>query len=162
MQCKCLRVYVHVVLVFQVYKATFSPYRACQHNIRMVCHDDNGDDAEGEIMEEIPAGGCSYVYLVGDFSFDRLHDNEQLLAIPFVRRTLRVAGLGECDVGPLHPEDEEVTEVRLRMLARVVLDLYDHIIPCTSGQASSFRIHSGTLSQLWKALLILPEMIYLL
>ena len=33
-------------------------------------------------MEEIPAGGCTYVYLVGDFSFERLPEDEQLLVVP--------------------------------------------------------------------------------
>ena len=65
-------------------------------------------------MDEIPAGGCSYKYLVGDFSFTRLHEEEQLVSIPCVMRTLRMDGLRECAFGPLHPEDEEVTEVRLR------------------------------------------------
>ena len=73
-----------------------------------------GFDAEGDIMEEIPAGGCCYVCLVGDFSFAHLSEDEQLLVIPFVMRTLPMVGLGECTLGPLHPEDEEVTEVWLR------------------------------------------------
>ena len=29
-------------------------------------------------------------------------------------RTLRMAGLGDCHIGPLHPEDEEAAEIRLR------------------------------------------------
>ena len=62
-------------------------------------------------MEEIPAGGCSYIYLVGDFSFGRLPEDEQLLVVPFVMRTLRVAGR---PISPLHPEDEEVAGIRLR------------------------------------------------
>ena len=65
-------------------------------------------------MEKIPAGGCSYIYLVDNFSFTRLPEDEQLVVIPFVMRTLLMAGLGECAFGLLHPEDEEVTEVRLR------------------------------------------------
>ena len=89
----------------------FSPNRPCQHNTRLVYLDDHGYDAEGTIMEEIPAGGCSYIYLVGDFSFGRLPENEQLLVVPFVMRTLRMAGLGECPFGPLHPEDAESTEI---------------------------------------------------
>ena len=67
-------------------------------------------------MEEIPAGGCSYIYHKGDFSFISLPEEEQLVVIPFVMRTLRMAGLGECAFGPLHPEDEEVTEIRLRYM----------------------------------------------
>ena len=35
----------------------FSPNRPCQHNTRLVYLDDHGFDAEGTIMEEIPAGG---------------------------------------------------------------------------------------------------------
>ena len=38
----------------------------------------------------------------------------QLLVVPFVMHTLRMTGLGECPFGPLHPEDEEATEIRLR------------------------------------------------
>ena len=64
-------------------------------------------------MKEIPAGGCSYIYLVGDFSFGCLPEDKQLLVVPFVMRTLRMAGLGECSFDPLHPEDEEVTGIRL-------------------------------------------------
>ena len=71
-------------------------------------------DAEGTIMEEIPAGGCTYVYSVGDFSFERLPEDEQLLVVPFVMRTLRMAGLGECPFGPLHLENEEAAGIRLR------------------------------------------------
>ena len=93
---------------------TFSPHSVCRHNTQMDYLDDYGYDAESKIMEEIPAGGYSYVYMVGDFSFGLLPEDEQLLVIPFVMKTLRMAGLGECDVGPLHPEDKEVTEVRLR------------------------------------------------
>ena len=98
----------------QVHMRAFSPNRPCQHNTRLVYLDDHGYDAEGSIMEEIPAGGCTYVYLVGDFTFERLPEDEQLLVVPFVMRTLRMAGLGECPFGPLHPEDEEATEIRLR------------------------------------------------
>ena len=54
------------------------------------------------------------MYLVSDFSFRRLSEDEQLLVISFVMRTLRMAGLGECNVGTLYPKDEEVTEVRRR------------------------------------------------
>ena len=56
------------------------------------------------------------MYTVGDFSFGCLPEDEQLLVIPFVMRTLRKTGLGECDVGSLHTEDEDVTEVRLCVL----------------------------------------------
>ena len=87
----------------QVHMRAFSPNRPCQHNTRLVYLDVHRYDAEGTIMEEIPAGGCSYVYLVGDFSFGRLPEDEQLLVVPFVMRTLRMAGLGECPFGPLHP-----------------------------------------------------------
>ena len=59
------------LIVFQVHKTSFSPYRVCQHNIQIVYHSDHGYNAEGDIMEEIPAGGCSYIYLVGEFSFGR-------------------------------------------------------------------------------------------
>ena len=67
-------------------------------------------------MEEIQAGRCSYIYLVGDFSFGRLPEDEQLLGVPFVMCTLRMAGLGECPIiiSPLHPEDKEIAEIRLR------------------------------------------------
>ena len=51
--------------------------------------------------------------MLGDFSFGLLSEDVQLLVIPFVMTYLRMAGLGGCDVGPLHPEDKEVTEVRL-------------------------------------------------
>ena len=59
--------------------------------------------AEGRIMEEIPAGGCKCIWWVISAS-----------GIPFFMRTLHMAGLGECNVGPLHSEEEELSEVRLR------------------------------------------------
>ena len=54
------------------------------------------------------------MYTVDDIIFGHLPEDEQLLVIPFVMRTLGMTGLGTCDVEPLHPEDEEVTEVRLQ------------------------------------------------
>ena len=102
------------LFMLQVHMGAFSLNRPCQPFTRLIYLDDHGYDAEGTIMEEIPVGGCSYIYLVGDFSFTRLPEDEQLLVVPFVMRTLRMAGLGECPSGPLHPEDEEVTEIRLR------------------------------------------------
>ena len=56
----------------------------------------------------------SYVFLFCSFSFGSLPEDEQLLVIHFVMRTLRMARLRECSFGPLHPQDEEVTEVCLR------------------------------------------------
>ena len=100
-----------LLFVLQVYMRAFSLDRPCQHNTRLIYLDGRGYDAEGTIMEEIPARGCSYIYLVGDFSFGRLPEDEQLLVVPFVMHTLRVAGLGKCHFGPLHPE---ATEIRLR------------------------------------------------
>ena len=57
----------------------------------MVYLSDHGYDAEWDMMEEIPAGGCFYIYLVGNFSFCRIPEEEHLVVIPF---TLRMAGLG--------------------------------------------------------------------
>ena len=66
-------------LEFPVYMTTFLSYKAFLHNIRLVYLCDHGYNAEGNIMEEIPAGGCSYIYLVGDFSFGRLPEEELML-----------------------------------------------------------------------------------
>ena len=65
-------------------------------------------------------------YLESGFSIDRLPEDKQLLVIPFMMRTLRMAGLGECAFGPLHPEDEEVTEVCLRYTAFREEDLVEY------------------------------------
>ena len=102
------------LFMLQVHMRVYSPDGPCQYNTRLVYLDDHGHNAEGAIMEKIPAGGCSSMYLVGDFSFGRLSEDEQLLAVPCVICTRRMAGLGECPFGPLHPEDEETTEIRLR------------------------------------------------
>ena len=83
------------------------------HNTRLVYLDGRGYDAEGAISEEIPSGGCFYVYLVFDFSFGRLSEDEQLLVVPFIMRILHMTGLGECPFGPLHLEDGD-TGIRLR------------------------------------------------
>ena len=90
------------LFMLQVHTRAFSPHRPCEHNTRQVYLDDHGYDTEGGFMEERPTGGCSYIYLVGDFSFGRLPEDEQLLVVPFVMRTLRMAGLGECPLDPLH------------------------------------------------------------
>ena len=42
-------------------------------------------------MEEISAGGCAYVYLVSNFNFSRIRDNEQLHVVPLIMRMLRMA-----------------------------------------------------------------------
>ena len=93
----------------------FLPHSVCRHNTQMIYLDDHGYDAEGKDMEEIPTGGCSYVYIVGDFSFGLLPEDEQLLVI-FVMKTLPMAGLGECDVGPRIPR----TKRSLRCLCGVL------------------------------------------
>ena len=74
-----------------------------------------------------------------------LPEDEQLLLIQFVMRNLRMAGLGGCDVGSLHPEDEEVTEERLWYTGFREGDQDEScwtytIFLCTSGPASLFRI----------------------
>ena len=64
MQYDCLHVtYSHgFLLVFQLHMTSFSPYRACQHNIRMVYLSGHGYN----IMEEIPLpeGVPTYTSLV--------------------------------------------------------------------------------------------------
>ena len=71
-----------------------------------VIFSDHCYNMEGDIIEEIPTGVCSYIYLVVDIRYSRfLPEEEQLDVIPFVTRTLRITGLGECFLGPLHPED---------------------------------------------------------
>ena len=60
---------------------TLLPDSVCQHNTRVVLLNYRGYDTEGEIMEEIPAGRCSYVHMVDDFSFGRSPEGEQLLVI---------------------------------------------------------------------------------
>ena len=71
-----------LLFTLQVHVRAFLPHRPCEHNTRQVYLDDHGHDAEGGIMEQIPAGGCSYIYLVDDFSFGRLPEDEQLLVVP--------------------------------------------------------------------------------
>ena len=44
----------------------------------------------------------------------RLPKEEQLVVMPFVMQTICMAGLWECAFGPWYPDDDEVTEVRLR------------------------------------------------
>lgn len=56
-------------------------------------------NTEGQIMEEIPAEGCAYVYLVRDFNFSQVPNYEQLLVVLYYVRTLCIAGIKECTVG---------------------------------------------------------------
>ena len=87
--CYVLFLYIHIC-VARV-SDTFLQQNLYRLNTQVVCVDDHGYDADGEIMEEIPAEGCSYVYMVGDSSFGRLPEDEQLVVIPVVMRTLRMA-----------------------------------------------------------------------
>ena len=94
------------------------------------------------------------MHLVGDFSFERLPEDEPLIMITFVTKTLCMTWLGKCDVGPLHPEDEEATGVRLQYAGfrdgdqeEPCLTYTTRYFLCTSGQESLFKIHSGVPSQ---------------
>ena len=144
---------MHSWLCFRLIWHRFHHIEGVSTAIGMVYLSDHVYNAEEGIMEEISAGGCSYIYLVGDFSFGRLPKEEQLVVIPFVMRTLRMAGLGECAFGPCHPEDEEVTEVRLQYggfregdLVESCLSCTTRYFPFTSIQASWSRIRSGVQS----------------
>ena len=57
-----------------------------------------------------------------------------------------MAGLGECDVGTQHPEDEKVTEVRLRYAG---FREGDRIDPCLTYTTIYFSLYErpGTLIQ---------------
>ena len=81
------------LIVLQVDMQSLSPHRVCRHSIVMVYLCDHGYDVEGKIMEEIPAGGCSYLYLVGDFSFCRFSKEEQLVVVPFLMLMAAVRGI---------------------------------------------------------------------
>ena len=82
--CMFTKYYKTLLNVLQVDMTSLSPHRVCQHHFRMVYLSDHGYDAKGEIMEEVPAGGCFYIYLEGDFSFGRLPEEEQLVVISCV------------------------------------------------------------------------------
>ena len=68
-ECTCF-VQPHILMyssnaflfMLQVHVRAFSHNRPCQHNTRLVYLDDRGYNAEGTIMEEIPAGECFYIY----------------------------------------------------------------------------------------------------
>ena len=84
-------------------------------------------------MEEIPAGGCSYVYLTVDFSFGRLPEEEQLVVITFLKRTLCMAGLGERSYDLL-----QVTEIRLRFAGLREGDLAESSLSYTTRYFSLY------------------------
>ena len=71
-----MRIIIIIIIIIHVYMTTFSPDSVCLHHTRMGYLDDRDYDAESGSMEEILAGGCSYVYLVGDFSFGLLPEDE--------------------------------------------------------------------------------------
>ena len=48
------------LFVLQVNITTFLPQSVCRHNTQMVYLGGHGYDAVDEIIEEIPAEGCSY------------------------------------------------------------------------------------------------------
>ena len=83
---------------------------------------------------------------MGDFSFGRLPVREQLVAVPFVMRTLYTVGLGERAFGALNPEDEEVTEVRLRCSGVREGDLEESCLSYTT-RYFSFYERPGILVQ---------------
>ena len=64
--------------------------------------------------KEIPSGGSTYVYLVGDINFLSVPEYKQLLVVPLIRRTLRMHGIGECIVGSVLPDEDRVEEIHRR------------------------------------------------
>ena len=50
-----------------------------------------------------------------------------------------MAGLGECSFGPLHPEDEEVTEIRLRYAGFREGDLVEFSVSYTTQYFSFYE-----------------------
>ena len=54
--------YNTILFVFQVHMTTFLLYKECQYSIRIIYLNVHGYDEEDDIMEEIPAGECSYAY----------------------------------------------------------------------------------------------------
>ena len=68
------------------------------------------------------------------------------MVIPFLIRTLRMAGLGERSFGPLRPEDEEVTEIRLRYVRFRKGDLVEFSLSYTTRYFSLYE-RPGNLVQ---------------
>ena len=103
----------------------FAEDRVCQHTTRIVYLDSHGYDADGHIIEKITAVGCAYVYLVGDFNFSHVPDNDQLLVAPFIMRPLHLTEIGECTVGLQLSEDDGVEEITGVKLCYILSHLYD-------------------------------------
>ena len=58
-------------------------------------------------IEEIRRGSSCFLFFSDDFYFPRLPEDEQLLVLPVMLKSLRMSGVGKCRIGVRLPEDSE-------------------------------------------------------
>ena len=60
----------------------------------------HGVDCSGVRIEEIPGGYFCFLFFSDDFYFPRLPEDEQLLALSVMLKSLRMSGVGQCLATP--------------------------------------------------------------
>ena len=71
-------------------------------------------DCSGRRIEKIPGGSSCFLFFSDDFYFARLPEDEQLMVLPVMLKSLRMSGVGECHFGVRLPEDSEVLQMQRR------------------------------------------------
>ena len=74
----------------------------------------HGVDCSGRRIEEIPGGSSCFLFFSDDFYFAHLPEDDQLMVLPVMLKSLRMSEVGKCHFGVRLPEDSEV----LQMLRR--------------------------------------------
>ena len=74
----------------------------------------HGVDCSGRRIEEIPEGSSCFLFFSDDFCFACLSEDEQLMVLPVMLKSLRMSGVGECHFGVRLPENSDVLQMRRR------------------------------------------------
>ena len=72
----------------------------------------HGVDCSGWRIEEIPGGSSFFLFFSDDFHFARLPEDEQLMVLPVMLKSLWMSGVGECHFGVRLSEDSEVLQMQ--------------------------------------------------
>ena len=69
-------------------------------------------DCSDQRIEEIPGGSSCFPFFSDDIYFARLPEDEHLMVLPVMLKSLRMSGVWECHFGARLPEDSEVLQMR--------------------------------------------------
>ena len=97
-----------------LYYRLYVVYFTWLHQLRQLPASPHGEDCSGRRIEEIPGGSSCFLFFSDDFYFARLPEDEQLMVLPVMLKSLRMSGVGECHFGVRLPENSDVLQMRRR------------------------------------------------